>query len=158
MFSQFTESFVLSYGIYLTWFDVFGMFAVAFAFLAFFTKEKQMMRLYGIVSTAFFGVVIYFYGGINGLFVSMVSILIKLLSLSFEEMDIKFLQRLTPLIAVIFFFFFNSEGLIGILPAISLIFIAIADTQENIYKMKLWYFGSAFCWFFYAVILNSVPQ
>lgn len=154
---NFSNSFLLGSGLYITWFDILGLLAIIFTFFAFYTKDKQSMRLYGLISTAFFGISIYFYGGVNGLFVTMVSIAIKILALSYEESKIQFIQKTSPIIALVFFFFFNSEGLIGILPAVSLIFIVIADTQETINKMKLWYFGSAFCWLFYAIVLNSIP-
>jgi len=47
--------------------------------------------------------------------------------------------------------------MIGILPCISLIFIAYADLQSNIIKMKTIYYGSAVSWLIYAIYINSMP-
>lgn len=54
-------------------------------------------------------------------------------------------------------YFINNEGMLGILPAISLIFIIFADIQKDILNMKYIYFGSAFSWLIYAIIINSIP-
>ena len=43
------------------------------------------------------------------------------------------------------------------LPAVSLIFIIFADLQEDLIKMKFIYYGSAFSWLIYAIILGSIP-
>lgn len=154
---EFLGSYISQEGFFLTWYDLAGFAAVFFAFLAFYVQDKMSMRLYGLISAALFGFGIFFYGGVNGLFVTLVSISIKLLSLTYHESRLAIFQKLSPVIAFVFFLFFNPEGWMGVLPAISLIFIVMADTQRDIAKMKLWYFGSAFCWLLYAIHLGSIP-
>lgn len=154
---MFDSSFINISGFYLTWFDLIGFTSIIFSFLAFNSSDKQQMRLFGLISTTLFGIAIYFYGGVNGLFVTLISIIIKLLALTYKEDKLIFIKRISPLIALVFFIFFNPEGWVGIFPAISLIFIAIADTQNTAIKMKYWYYGSAICWLIYAIIIESIP-
>ena len=144
-------------GIYLTYFDILGYVAILFSVMAFLAQNKNKMRLHGMTSTVLFGVSIYYYNGINGLFVSSVSFLVKLLSIKFDESKLEILKIISPFIAFIFFIYFNDEGIIGILPAISLIFIIIADLQTDLLRMKQWYYGSAFCWLTYGILLGSIP-
>lgn len=137
--------------------DLIGYISIIFSFLAFLSHKKNIMRFNGMIATLLFGISIYFYNGLNGLFVSFVSFCTKLLSIYFKEEKINFLKYLSFPISIIFYLYFNKEGLIGLLPALSLIFIIIADLQKDIIKMKFIYFGSAFCWLFYGILLNSIP-
>jgi len=141
----------------MIYFEIIGYLAIVFSVIARLSITKTNMRFYGAISAALFGVSIYSYGGINGAFVSIISVITKLLSLKFKENTLKPLKFSSPFIAFIFFFVFNEEGLVGILPAISLIFIIFADLQESPLRMKYIYFGSAICWFIYAIIIGSIP-
>lgn len=138
-------------------FDLIGYAAIIFSVLAFLTNTKNNMRKYGIISTILFGISIYAYQGFNGLFVTIISLITKLLSIKFNEEKLFFLKLLSPFLAVCFYFLFNKEGLSGLLPALSMIFIIFADLQEDIIKMKIIYYGSAFCWLFYGIVLGSIP-
>jgi hypothetical protein len=117
------------------------------------------MRLFGGVSTLFFGANIFFYNGINGLFVCLISFISKLLTYFVKNRKIiNIIKYSLPLLAFLFYFNFNNEGtFVALLPTISLVFIVLADTQKDILKMKLWYYGSAFCWLFYGIAINSIP-
>lgn len=138
-------------------YDIIGYVSIIFSIMAFVTKDKFQMRLQGGIATLLFGISIYSYGGINGAFVSIVSFLVKILSLKFDEDKLKFIKILSFPLSLIFFLVFNEEGVYGLLPALSLIFIVFADLQKDILKMKYIYFGSAICWLVYAIIINSVP-
>lgn len=139
------------------WFDFFGYVAIIFSVISFLARTTFKMRVFGLFSSSFFAFSIYGYGGLNGAFVSLISFLIKALSLKFNEDSLKPIIFSSPIISLIFYFFFNEEGLIGILPATSLIFIITATLQKDILKMKYIYFGSAACWFVYAIIAGSIP-
>lgn len=138
-------------------YDLIGYIAIIFSFFAFATKDKFKMRLNGMFSTLFFGISIAYYNGVNGLFVSIISFITKFLSIFIKEEKLKILKYSSPFIAFLFFYFFNKEGMIGILPAISLVFIIFADLQTDILKMKYIYYGSAFSWLLYAILLGSIP-
>jgi hypothetical protein len=148
------NNFLLDFNLYI---DLIGYIAIVFSIISFLSKDKVKMRLNGAISTLLFGISIYFYNGVNGLFVSIVSFSIKILSLNIKEEKLKSIKIIMPFVALFFFFFFNKEGLVGILPAISLIFIAFADIQKDILKMKIIYYGSAFSWLIYGIILGSIP-
>lgn len=137
--------------------DLLGYIAIIISILGFISKDKFYMRFNGMVSTLLFGISIYFYNGVNGLFVSLISFFTKLLSLFIKEEKLEFIKILSPILAFIMFFYFNTEGIFGLLPALSLIFIMIADIQSDIIKMKQIYFGSAFCWLLYGIVLGSIP-
>lgn len=138
-------------------YDILGYFSIVFSIFAFLSLEKQKARLNGLISTSLFGISIYGYNGYNGLFVSIISAISKTLSFFISEEKLKFFKYSSPIIAFVFFFFFNEEGWIGIFPAISLIFIIFADLQTDILRMKQIYYGSAFSWLLYAIFLGSLP-
>lgn len=138
-------------------YDIIGYIAIIFHLLAFLANSKNSMRLNGMISSAFFSISIFFYNGINGFFVSIISFITKLLSFFIHEDKLNILKYSSPIIAFFFFYFINEEGIIGILPAVSLIFIIIADLQKDIIKMKYIYYGSVFCWLLYGIFLNSIP-
>jgi hypothetical protein len=116
------------------------------------------MLINGMISTSLFGISIYYYQGINGLFVSLISVISKLLSLFIKNKKIiNYIKYSSTIIAILFYLQFNTEGIIGLLPAISLIFIIFADMQEDLIKMKFIYYGSAFSWLIYGILLNSIP-
>ena len=152
-------SFVSDNGIFITHFDILGYIAIILSLIAFLVKDVQKMRIYGGLSTLLFGINVYFYNGINGLFVCLISFLSKVLTYYIkDEKIINVIKYSLPVMAFIFYFNFNNEGsIIALLPTISLIFIVLADIQKDILKMKMWYFGSAFCWLFYGISINSIP-
>jgi len=137
--------------------DLIGYAAVIFSVISFLSMSTFKMRIYGSISVILFAISIYSYGGINGVFISIISLIYKLLLLKYNEEQLKYIHYLSFPLAIIFFYFFNEEGYIGILPAISLIFIMYADKQTSIVKMKYIYFGSAVSWLVYGVALGSIP-
>lgn len=141
----------------ITYYDVVGYISIIFSILAFLSENKTKSRFYGMISTILLAFNLYFYNGMNGVFVSVISFLTKLLSLKIEEEKLNILKYSSPFIAFIFFFYFNEEGILGILPAISLIFIIFADLQKDVLKMKIIYFGSAISWLIYRIVINSIP-
>lgn len=137
-------------------YDILGYLSVFFSLLAFLSENKQKIRLYGIFSIILFGISIYGYQGYNGAFVAAVSFISKVLAYFIKEEKLSFLKYIAPVLSVIFFIIFNKEGFIGILPAVSLIFIIYGDIQKDVLKMKIIYYGSVFSWLFYAICLNSI--
>ena len=150
-------SYFNSEGIYITHFDTIGYLAIVFSVLAFISKEKQQMRVHGGISTLLFGTSIYFYQGFNGFFVTIVSLISKILSYYIDEKKLEKVKYLSFGVSIVFYLFFNTEGYSGIFPSLSLVFIVFADMQSDIMKMKYWYYGSAFSWLIYGIILNSLP-
>ena len=73
-------SFVSDNGIFITHFDILGYIAIILSLIAFLVKDVQKMRIYGGLSTLLFGINVYFYNGINGLFVCLISFLSKVLT------------------------------------------------------------------------------
>lgn len=138
-------------------FDLIGYISIIFSLIAFNSLNKQNARINGLISTSLFTIHLYHYNDFNGMFVSIISIISKLLSIFINENKLTILKYISPIISFIFFYYINDEGLIGILPSISLIFIIIADIQKDIIKMKFIYFGSAFSWLIYAICINSIP-
>jgi len=141
----------------LLFYDFIGYISIFFLLLSFFSQGKQTMRLYGLLSAAFFGISIFGYQGYNGVFVSFISIIIKGISLKYSEEKLIFFKKLSFPIALLFYFFINNEGFYGLLPALAIIFIIYADTQKDILNMKKIYYGSAFSWLFYAIMIGSLP-
>lgn len=137
--------------------DIIGYIAIVLSVIGFASKDTINMRIYGMFSTLLFGISIYFYNGVNGLFVSVISFFTKWLSFYFPEKYLMILKFLSPIIALIYFLYFNKEGLIGLLPSLSLIFIIVADLQKNIVNMKIIYYGSIVCWLWYGIVLDSIP-
>jgi hypothetical protein len=144
-------------GMYITHYDNIGYLAIFFSVSAFLSLSKQKMRIYGGISTVLFGVSIFFYHGFNGLFVTIVSLASKLLSFYVSEDRLLKVKYSSFFLALTFYLFFNQEGYCGILPSISLVFIIFADMQKDILKMKYFYYGSAFSWLIYGVLLSSLP-
>lgn len=137
--------------------DLFGYASIVFTLFAFYSIKRKNMLWLGLISTLLFGISIYFYGGINGFFVSIFSVFLKIAGLYGNEKIAKKMKIISILIAFGFFAVFSNEGLVGILPAASLIFISMADMQRDIIKMKYIYFGSVFCWLTYGIVLGSLP-
>lgn len=141
----------------MIYYDIIGYISIIFSILAFLAKDKESMRRNGLISAFLFGISIYGYNGYNGLFVSSISVFVKLLSLKYDEDKLFSLKVIAIPLAVIFYFMFNTEGMYGLLPAISLVFIILADIQKDLIKMKIIYYGSAFAWLLYAISINSLP-
>lgn len=141
---------------FVTIYEWIGYAAVGFSLLPFMAKTKEKMRFWGIVSLSIFMVGVWGQGGINGAFASLVSVSVKVLALAFDEKKLFFLKLLSPFIALVFYFFFNHEGLYGILPAIGLVLVIFADLQTDIVKMKIMYIVTLTPWLFYGIFMGSV--
>lgn len=66
------------------------------------------------------------------------------------------MQYFSPFIAI-WLFFVLPEWLEWIIPALSMFFIIMADSQESVLKMKYWYYWSNLLWLSYWIILFSIP-
>jgi len=139
-------------------YDIIGHLATAFSFFSFLSVSTNRMRSLGMISAILFGLSIYSYGGINGVFVTLISVIVKIISIQTSHSKVLLSVRVIGFFMSILFYLSMSEGgIAGALPAASLIFIIMADTQSDIKKMKMWYYGSASCWLAYAISINSVP-
>lgn len=139
-------------------YDLIGYLAILLNLIGFLVHSSQKMRVFGILSTGTFGINIYFYNGLNGLFISSVSIFIKILSFFVnDENKLKKVRYFIPVLGFIFYYFFNKEGLVGLLPTLSLFFIILADIKDDPIEMKKIYYGSTICWLLYGIILGSIP-
>lgn len=114
------------------------------------------MRVYGLLSSLFFGISVYYYQGYNGAFVSAVGVAVKAMTLM-NEKDAQILRTLSLPLSLLFYFFFNQEGIYGLFPAMALIFMIFADTQKDVLRMKYIHYGTALCWFVYAISISSIP-
>ena len=137
--------------------ELIGFLAVLLHVVAFVTTDRKTMLTFGMMSTGFFGVGLINYEGINGMLVTFASLFAKSLNLLGYEEGSRILVRFSPIIAIGFFLISDTERWYGLLPAASLFFIIIADSQDNVVRMKQWYLGSAICWLIYGVVLASPP-
>jgi len=138
-------------------YDIIGYLSVILSVISFLEKDKTKMRIFGIFAGLAFGINIYGYGGYNGVFVSVISILGKVLAIKFGEDKLFFLKAISLPLALGFFFLFNSEGISGLLPALILVIVIFADTQKDIIKMKYIYIFSTTVWLIYSIVIWSVP-
>lgn len=138
-------------------FDIIGYISILFSLLSFISNSKKYILIFGLFSTILFGISISYYSGFNGLFVSFISAITKVLSLKYDSEKLKVYKIFSVVIVLAFYILFNEEGVIGVFPLISLIFIIFADLQDNILKLKLFYYGSIFSWIIYGIALNSIP-
>ena len=123
-------------------------------FFDFITQSRTKMLVFWIIPTLLFGISIFWYWGIDGLTVSLISILVKLCSLFFWKEQLKYLKYSTfPL--SLFLFFLLPEGIEGLIPSLSTIFIILADSQTDLIKMKQLYYWSNLLWLSYWIILFS---
>jgi len=137
-------------------FDIIWYLAVVFSILAFITNSRKRMLIYWILSTFLFGISIFNYGWYDWLSISLISIIIKLLSLYVKDRYLIYIRLLLLFVAIVLFFFL-PEWIEGILPVMSLFFIIMADTQKDVLYMKYWYYGSNLLWLSYGIILFSIP-
>jgi len=141
----------------MTYYDFIGYLAMVLLLISFLSDDAQKARLIGIFSAIFYGINIYYYGGFNGVFVIIVSILSKTLSFYIEKDELKYFNYISPFLALLYFYLFNEEGLIGVIPALSLVFIILADMQKQIIRMKQYYYIVVSLWLVYGIFLGSIP-
>lgn len=137
-------------------FDTIWYLALFFSIFWFITTDRKKMLIFGLISTFLFWISIFSYWWINWLFVSIISMVIKILSLKLNKEQLKYLQYSSPFIAI-FLFLILPEWIEGIIPALSMFFITLADSQKDIIKMKYWYYWSNILWLLYWIILWSIP-
>jgi len=137
-------------------FDILWYAAILFSIIWFITKSRKKMLIFWIISTLFFWISIFYYWWYNWLIVSLISIVIKLFSLFLEEKKLIFLKFLSPFIAI-WLFFILPEWLEWLIPALSMFFIIMADSQKDVLKMKYFYYWSNLLWLTYWIILWSIP-
>lgn len=137
--------------------QIFGYSAVALHIAQFLSVSQRHMLWFGLGSTGLLGIHFWFSGTHNGVLACVISIAVKLIALSNHEFLSKILLRISPLISAGYFWFFG-EGLYDALPALALLFIMVADLQNDIVKMKTWYYGSALSWLTYGICIGSLPS
>lgn len=140
----------------IIYYDAIGYLSIVFSLLSFYSKDISKMRILGALSATLFAISLYGYGGINGMFVCLLSVFVKVASLYTQKEQLKKLKYFSAFLALGFFFLAKSENILGILPFLSLLFTIHADTQTDIVKMKTVYYGSAIAWLIYAIFLGSV--
>ena len=139
--------------------ELIGYVAVVFSTSAFLTHSKKKMRVLGSISLLLFMVSVFLNGGINAAFVSLLSLIIRVLSIFISEEKLKIFKYLAPILALVslpFLLSTSSEGWISALPAIALIVVIFADLQKDILAMKKIYTINLFIWLVYAIGLGSL--
>lgn len=137
--------------------DILGYIAVIFSILWFITTNRQKMLIFWIIATLLLWISVYSYGWYNGLAVSIISIIIKILSLYIDWKYLKYIKYSSPFIAILLFFLL-PEWIEWIIPALSMFFIIIADSQKNVLYMKYWYYWSNLLRLSYWIILMCLPS
>ncbi len=140
----------------ISFYDIIWYISVWFAIAGFLTKSRNRMLIYGIISTLLLWICVYFYWWYNWLSVSIISVVVKLLSLFVNKKYLKYIKYSTPFVAL-WLFFILPEWIEWIIPALSMFFIIVADSQKDVLKMKYWYYGSNLLWLSYGIILFSIP-
>jgi len=126
--------------------------------LAFSSRSTHAMLKLNILSTFLLGLSMIPFGGYNGASMSFVSVASKISGIAGLGTHIKEWHKglFGFLLGMGYFLFFNQEGWYGILPALSMIFIVLADLQLSVVRMKYYYYGSAFCWLGYGIAIGSM--
>jgi hypothetical protein len=135
--------------------EILGYIAVFFSVFAFSASDKIKMRSYGSVSLFFFMISVFLNGGLNGALVSLLSLIVRVLSIFVKEDKLQFLKYLSPFFALAFYLYIKEDGFQNILPLIALVVVIVADLQENIIKMKTLYVLNVSIWLVYAIYLSS---
>jgi len=133
-------------------FDLIGYVSVLFVLLAAVAKTTRGVLYSSLIGTSMLGTSLFFNGGISGAAANAVTFTSKLLALNIPEERLALIKYSAPVIAFIVFLL-SGEGLSGVLPSISLCLVLIADSQTNVFRMKLWYGSSLACWLIYALAL-----
>jgi hypothetical protein len=137
-------------------FIILGWISILFHIKAFYIDDRMKMLIYNIVSTLLIGLSMIPYGGYTGAAISLFSVASKIVGIQENFFLSNIVKTIIGIfVGIIYFYFFSNENIRGLLPSASLFFIVMADLQKDILKMKLWYYGSAFCWILYAVIIMS---
>ena len=137
-------------------YDFLGYVSVILSMFAFLEKkDATKMLFWGMASAMFFSISLIGYGGFNGVVVAAFSIVIKGAVLYYKKAPVIYLKVISLLMSILYFVYFNNEGLFGIIPASTIIIVAFADTQDSLVKMKIWYIPSALLWLVYAIHLES---
>lgn len=125
---------------------------------AFSSRSTHTMLKLNMLSTFLLGLSMIPFGGYNGASMSFFSVFSKISGLLGFGTQIKESHKglLGFTLGVGYFVFFNQEGWYGILPALSMVFIVLADLQKNVITMKYYYYGSAICWLSYGVAIESM--
>jgi hypothetical protein len=134
-----------------------GWISILFHLVAFSTHDTKKMLKYNLTSTTLLGISMIAYGGFTGAAMSFFSVFSKTFGLIGIGKKITDIQKaiIGMIFGLTYYYFFSGENWYAILPAFSLIFIVLADLQEDIIKMKMWYYGSAFLWITYAIMIKS---
>lgn len=133
-----------------------GYASVAFHIAQFLSQNTRHMLIFGLVSTGLLGLHFCLGGTVLGVYAVVLSVIVKIAALLDYPRVSKAVLVATPITGFAYFFLLAGASE-TFLPALAMIFIAIADFQKDLIKMKLWYYGSAFSWLCYGLYIESVP-
>lgn len=133
-----------------------GYLSVAFHIAQFLAQDTRRMLIFGLFSTIFLGVHFLIGGTLLGFYAVILSLIVKITALLDYTKLSRVILILTPVMSFGYYLFLaDSEE--TFLPALAMVFIAIADFQKNIIRMKFWYYGSALSWLSYGLYISSIP-
>lgn len=140
--------------------SVIGFLSILFILLSFASKSahpsRNSSKLYALVSVSFFGISLYFYGGINGFSVILMALFVNIACISYDEEKFAyFLNNTIPIFGIIFYTFFSPEGIAGIAPALSLVGLAASKYFYDAVRKREIYLLSLSLWLIYSIALNS---
>jgi len=139
----------------MTYAEIIGYVAIIFAVISFSAESTTKMRKFGILSSSLIGLSVYLNQGIIGAVVTILGVSIKILSLFLTQEQLKPVKYSTPVIAILYFVFYNTEGFFGSMPVIALFVLIYADIQADILKMKYIYLIGLLLWLIYGIYLLS---
>ncbi len=137
-----------------------GFLSILFILLSLISRSsypgRNNSKFYALLSASFFGICLYFYGGINGFLVVLMALFVNITCISYDdEKFIYFIHNITPVFAIIFYAFFSPEGYIGVAPALSLIGFATSKYFHDALRKRAVYLLSVLPWIMYSISLMS---
>lgn len=169
-FYDLTSTHIIHQGVFISWPDVFGFFAIIFLLKLFVERTLEHFSFVLVLGYPFIGVNLFFHGGMNGLISSLFLIMSCLSFYSLIDSSKGVSGRslnpfilLSPLLALVFFIFFSPEGYLGLLPSLGLFFMVLSLflylKKLSGSSLYLWFFQAwaALVWAAYSVLLESLP-
>lgn len=133
-----------------------GYLSVVFHIAQFLAQDTRKMLIFGLLSTFLLGLHFMLDGTLLGFYAVILSIIVKITALLNYTKLSRIILILTPIMSFGYYLFLaDSEE--TFLPALAMTFIAIADFQKDIFRMKLWYYGSVISWLLYGLYISSLP-
>jgi len=138
-------------------YEIAGYLALVFGLLSFSSRDATKIRIHGFVASALFAVNFYYHDGLNGAFVSAISAVSKILSLTLTTRQLTIVKVMSPFLALLFFMKFNTNGLAGLLPALILVIVVFTDARQDLLEMKILHAVMIGIWTIYSIVIWSVP-